>query len=176
VAQVAETEQNLLLVLDDYHVITMPEIHRALKLLLDHLPPNLRLMIAGRVEPPLPLARLRARGQLVEVRAADLRFSVEETGSFLGNFAGLDELSTQAGLVKRLNDSTEGWAAGLQMSALALRGERSRQGGDSAEMTCACILGLQHQIRLQSGLLWLIWFLSISPYHPSRRLRPWALF
>ena len=135
VAQVSEMEQNLLLVLDDYHVITTPEIHQALKLLIDHLPPNLRLVIAGRVEPPLPLARLRARGQLVEVRAADLRFSVEETGSFLGNFAGLDELSAQVGLVKRLNDSTEGWVAGLQMSALALRGEMSRQGGDSAEIT-----------------------------------------
>jgi LuxR family maltose regulon positive regulatory protein len=131
----ADVEQNLLLVLDDYHVITAPEIHQAIKLLLDHLPSNLRLVIAGRVEPPLPLARLRARGQLVEVRAADLRFSVEETGSFLGNFAGLDELSVQAGLIKRLNDSTEGWAAGLQMSALALRGEMSHQGGDSAEIT-----------------------------------------
>lgn len=135
VERVAEAETNLLLVLDDYHVITAPEIHQALKLLIDHLQPNLRLVIAGRVEPPLPLARLRARGQLLEVRAADLRFSVAETGSFLDNFAGLGELSAQAGLVKRLNDSTEGWAAGLQMSALALRGEMSRQGGDSAEIT-----------------------------------------
>lgn len=134
VEQVADFESNILLVLDDYHIITAPEIHQALKLLIDHLPPNLRLVIAGRVEPPLPLARLRARGQLLEVRAADLRFSVDETGSFLGNFAGLDKLSVQAGLVKRLNDSTEGWAAGLQMSALALRGEMTHQGGDSVEI------------------------------------------
>ncbi len=132
--QVSDVENNILLVLDDYHVITAPEIHKALKLLIDHQPPNLRLVIAGRVEPPLPLARLRARGQLVEVRAADLRFSLDETGSFFGNFAGLNELSAQANLVKRLNDSTEGWAAGLQMSALALRGEMSRQGGDSAQI------------------------------------------
>ncbi len=132
--QVSDVEDHILLVLDDYHVITAPEIHQALKLLIDHQPPNLRLVIAGRVEPPLPLARLRARGQLVEVRAADLRFGLDETGSFLGNYAGLGELSAHAGLVKRLNDSTEGWAAGLQMSALALRGEMSRQGGDTAKI------------------------------------------
>lgn len=129
VERIAEAEISLLLVLDDYHVITMPEIHRALKLLIDHLPPNLRLVIAGRVEPPLPLARLRARGQLVEVRAADLRFSVEETGSFSAHFAGLEAVFAQDGLAKRLNDSTEGWVAGLQMSALALRGELHRPGG-----------------------------------------------
>jgi len=134
VEQVADVENNILLVLDDYHVITAPEIHRTLKLLIDHLPSNLRLVIAGRVEPPLPLARLRARGQLAEVRAADLRFSVDETGRFLDNFAGLGSVSGQDGLARQLNESTEGWAAGLQMLALALRGEMTCQGGDSAEI------------------------------------------
>lgn len=130
VEQVAEIESNLILVLDDYHVITAPEIHEALKLLIDHLPPNLRLVIAGRVEPPLPLARLRARGQLVEVRAADLRFSVEETATFLARFIGLESLAGQESLPQRLADSTDGWAAGLHLSALALRGELSLGNGD----------------------------------------------
>lgn len=123
VERVAEMDIRFLLVLDDYHVITSPDIHRALQLLIDHLPPNLRLVISGRVEPPLPLARLRARGQMVEVRANDLRFSLEETGNFLRNFTGLDNVSLPDEGVNRLNLSTEGWAAGVQMLALALRGE-----------------------------------------------------
>lgn len=140
--QVADVESDLLLVLDDYHVITAPEIHQALKLLIDHLPSNLRLVIAGRIEPPLPLARLRARGQLVEVRAADLRFSVDETAAFLARFAGLASLAGQESLSQRLADSTEGWAAGLQMSALALRGELSLGHGDQAQVLERFVDGL----------------------------------
>jgi LuxR family transcriptional regulator, maltose regulon positive regulatory protein len=142
VEQVTEVESNLLLVLDDYHVITAPEIHQALKLLIDHLPPNLRLVIAGRVEPPLPLARLRARGQLVEVRAADLRFNVDETAAFLARFAGLESLAGRALLSQRLAASTEGWAAGLQMSVLALRGELSLGSGEQAQVLERFVDGL----------------------------------
>ncbi len=142
VEQVAEIESNLLLVLDDYHIITATEIHQALKLLIDHLPPNLRLVIAGRVEPPLPLARLRARGQLVEVRAADLRFSVDEVAAFLARFAGLESLAGPETLSQRLADSTEGWAAGLQMSALALRGELNLGHGEQAQVLERFVDGL----------------------------------
>jgi LuxR family transcriptional regulator, maltose regulon positive regulatory protein len=134
VEQLAESDFKFLLVLDDYHVITAPEVHQALKRLIDHLPPNLRLVIAGRVEPPLPLARLRARGQLAEIRAADLQFSVDETDQFLSRFTGLETLAGQGLLSRQLTDSTEGWAAGLQMSALALRGELSLGNGEQAQV------------------------------------------
>ena len=142
VEQTAEIEKNLLLVLDDYHVITSPAVHQALKLLIDHLPSNLRLVIAGRVEPPLPLARLRAHGQLVEIRAADLRFHVDETSEFLARFAGLESLSGQDMLSKRLTDTTEGWAAGLQMSALALRGELTVHNGGQVQVLERFVDGL----------------------------------
>lgn len=142
VEQASEVESDLLLVLDDYHVITAPEIHQALKLLLDHLPPNLRLVIAGRVEPPLPLARLRARGKLVDVRAADLRFSVDETAEFLARFTGMESLAGQESLSQRLADSTEGWAAGLQMSVLALRRELSPGSGKQVQLLERFVDGL----------------------------------
>ena len=134
VEQVVDAEQNLLLVFDDYHAITEPEIHQALKLLIDHLPNNMRLIIAGRVEPPLPLARLRARGQLVEVRTADLRFSVQETSDFMGCFGELASFAKQETYLQQLNASTEGWAAGVQLTALALRSEVTHHGGATAAL------------------------------------------
>src|SRR5690606_1844776 len=79
----------VLLVLDDYHVIEAPEIHEALAFLVEHLPENAHLVLAGRSDPPLPLARLRARGELLEVRAADLRFTQEEATAYFGESAGL---------------------------------------------------------------------------------------
>jgi LuxR family maltose regulon positive regulatory protein len=106
------------LVLDDYHVVRDPAVHDAVGLLIDHLPPALHLVIAGREDPPLPLPRLRARRELVEVRAADLGFTVEEATAFLDTGLGLRLPPTQvAALVER----TEGWAAGLQLAGLALR-------------------------------------------------------
>jgi LuxR family maltose regulon positive regulatory protein len=107
-----------LLVLDDYHLTRAPAVHTAVAFLLDHLPPTLHLVIASREDPPLPLPRLRARHQLVEVRAADLAFGVEEAAAFLGPGMGLrlDEAQVAA-LVER----TEGWPAGLQLAGLALR-------------------------------------------------------
>jgi len=107
-----------LLVLDDYHLVRAPAIYAAVAFLLDHLPPAVHLVIATREDPPLPLPRLRARGQLAEVRAADLQFTPEEAAAFLGASMGLQLAAEQvAALVAR----TEGWAAGLQLAALALR-------------------------------------------------------
>jgi LuxR family maltose regulon positive regulatory protein len=107
------------LVLDDYHVIEAPPIHRALMFLLEHLPPQVHLIIATRADPPLPLARLRARGQLIELRIAELRFRVDEAGAFLEEVMGL-HLTPQD--VTTLQTRTEGWIAGLQLAALSLQG------------------------------------------------------
>jgi LuxR family transcriptional regulator, maltose regulon positive regulatory protein len=106
------------LALDDYHVIESAPIHDGVAFLLDHLPPQLHLVIAGRSDPPLRLARLRATGRLGELRAADLRFTPEETAAFLRELWGLD-LVPEA--VTVLESRTEGWAVGLQLAALSLR-------------------------------------------------------
>ncbi|HET9859649.1 MAG TPA: LuxR C-terminal-related transcriptional regulator [Nocardioidaceae bacterium] len=107
-----------ILVLDDYHVIGASEVHEAVTFLLDHLPDQLHLVIATRSDPPLPLARLRSRGQLIEVRAADLRFTPAEAQEFLTQVMGLD--LTDADMAA-LGERTEGWVAGLQLAALSLR-------------------------------------------------------
>jgi LuxR family maltose regulon positive regulatory protein len=107
------------LVLDDYHRITAHPVHEALTFLLDHLPPRVHLAIAGRADPPLPLARLRARGQLTELRAADLRFASDEVVAFLNDVMALG-LSPED--IATLDARTEGWIAGLQMAALSMRG------------------------------------------------------
>jgi LuxR family maltose regulon positive regulatory protein len=109
---------DVVLVLDDYHAITAAAIHRALALLLDYAPPHLHLMIATRVDPALPLARLRARGAVTELRAADLRFTPDEMVTFLNQVMGLSLTSADLAL---LQERTEGWIAGLQLAALALR-------------------------------------------------------
>ncbi len=108
-----------MLVLDDYHPIESPAIHGALTFLIDHLPPRVHLVIATRADPPLALSRLRARGELNEVRASDLRFTSEEAATFLNQVMGL-ELSAQD--IAELEKRTEGWVAGLQMAALAVTG------------------------------------------------------
>jgi LuxR family maltose regulon positive regulatory protein len=107
------------LVLDDYHLVEAPPVHDSITFLLDRLPPGLRLVLSSRADPPLPLARLRARGQLAEFRAADLRFTLAETAAFLREVTGLD---LPAASVAALQDRTEGWAAGVQLAALSLRG------------------------------------------------------
>jgi LuxR family maltose regulon positive regulatory protein len=106
------------LVLDDYHLVRAPAVHGAVAFLLDHLPPALHLVIASREDPPLPLPRLRARRQLVEVRAADLGFRVEEAAALLASGMGLRLAEPQVAV---LVERTEGWAAGLQLAGLALR-------------------------------------------------------
>ena len=109
----------VLLVLDDYHLVDSGSVHESVALLLENLPPGLRVVVSGRADPPLPLARLRARGQLAELRAADLRFTSEEAAALLGEAAGpgLPTAAAEALVVR-----TEGWAAGLQLAGLSLRG------------------------------------------------------
>jgi LuxR family maltose regulon positive regulatory protein len=106
---------DVVLVLDDYHLITAQPIHEGLLFLLDHLPARLHLVVSTRSDPPLPLARWRARGQLAEVRAGDLRFTETEAAAFLGEVMGLDLAAAD---VAALAARTEGWAAGLQLAGL----------------------------------------------------------
>ncbi len=106
------------LVLDDYHVISAADVHEAVSFLLEHLPAQLHLIMATRADPPLPLARLRSRGQLVEVRGADLRFTRDEARQFLHSAMQLD---LEEADVDALEERTEGWIAGLQLAALSLR-------------------------------------------------------
>jgi LuxR family transcriptional regulator, maltose regulon positive regulatory protein len=114
-----EPGKQWIVVLDDYHAIGASEVHEAVTFLLDHLPDHLHLVMATRADPPLPLARLRSRGQLTELRAADLRFTPTEAQDFLNRVMGLE---LNAGEVDALEDRTEGWIAGLQLAALSLRG------------------------------------------------------
>jgi LuxR family transcriptional regulator, maltose regulon positive regulatory protein len=109
--------------LDDYHAIGASEVHEAVTFLLDHLPDHLHLVMATRSDPPLPLARLRSRGQLSELRAADLRFTPAEAREFLNQVMGLELTEADA---DALEDRTEGWIAGLQLAALSLRGIADR--------------------------------------------------
>ncbi len=107
-----------ILVLDDYHLLHHPNIHQAINYLLEHLPESLHLVVAGRSDPLLPLPRLRARGEINELRSPDLRFSAEESKTFLHQVMGLD-LSNED--IAALETRTEGWIAGLQLAALSMR-------------------------------------------------------
>lgn len=115
---VAATSGQTALVLDDYHVLDAPLVHEAVTFLLDHLPPQLHLMITSRADPPLPLARLRARGELVELRAAHLRFTPDEAENLLNQVLGLGLSDAD---VDALETRTEGWVAGLQLAAPSMR-------------------------------------------------------
>ncbi len=106
------------LALDDYHVIDGAAVHEAVTFLLENLPTQVTLAMSTRADPPLPLSRLRARGELVELRAADLRFTTEEAEVFLNEVM---ELQLQSALVAALEARTEGWVAGLQLAALSAR-------------------------------------------------------
>ena len=112
---------HFVLVLDDYHVLDAKPIDHALTFLLEHLPPQMHLVIATREDPPLPLARLRARGHLTELRAADLRFTPSEAAAFLNQVMGLN-LSAED--IAALETRTEGWIAGLQLAAISLQGQQ----------------------------------------------------
>jgi ATP/maltotriose-dependent transcriptional regulator MalT len=109
----------LALVLDDYHVIESAPIHEGLSFLVSHLPKPFHLVIASRSDPPLPIARLRARDRLTELRAADLRFTSKESAAFLQEVWGLD---VSQEIIRALESRTEGWAVGLQLAALSLQG------------------------------------------------------
>ena len=115
----------VLLVLDDYHLVDSGPVHESVAFLLENLPPGLRIVVSGRADPPLPLARLRARGQLAELRAADLRFTGEEAAALLGEAAGP---GLPAAAAAALTARTEGWAAGLQLAGLSLRGHADPAG------------------------------------------------
>jgi LuxR family maltose regulon positive regulatory protein len=117
--EIASISNRIILVLDDYHLIETQPIHDALTYLLDHLPPQLHLVIATREDPHLPLARLRSRDQLTEMRAADLRFTSSEAAEFLNQTMGLD-LSAED--ITALETRTEGWITGLQLAAISLQG------------------------------------------------------
>jgi LuxR family maltose regulon positive regulatory protein len=116
----AAADSELVLVLDDYHSIDSRLVDDAVAFLVDNLPPRLHLVIASREDPPLPLARLRARAELNELRAPDLRFTGEECERFLNR---VSRLGLSAEDVAALESSTEGWIAGLQLAALSLEGE-----------------------------------------------------
>src|SRR4029453_5835629 len=109
--------EEVVLVLDDYHLIQAPPVHRSVEFLLEHLPACMRLVVARAPHPPLPLARLRARGQLAELRERDLRFTPEEAAELLHTAVGSD---LPAAAVAALEDRTGGWVAGLQLARAAL--------------------------------------------------------
>jgi LuxR family transcriptional regulator, maltose regulon positive regulatory protein len=119
VNEIVQTLDEFALVLDDYHLIHLPAIHAGVAFLLNNLPPNMHLILASRADPPLPLARLRVRGQLTELRAADLRFTLDEVTTF---FEQIKELPLSADQIKELETRTEGWGAGLHLAALSLQG------------------------------------------------------
>jgi|SRR5579859_3924333 len=115
----SESPRPLLLVLDDYHYLTNSAVNHSVQFLLANLPPNVRLLLATRVDPPVGLAKLRARNQIVEIRTVGLQFTLAETADFLNRTFGLSLTEEQIAL---LASRTEGWAAGLQMAALSLQG------------------------------------------------------
>lgn len=115
--ELAAVSSPLVLILDDYHVIEAKAVDDALTFLLDHLPPQMHLVVITREDPQLPLARLRGRGELNEIRAADLRFTVDEAADFLKASMGRD---LPANVVAALEARTEGWIAGLQLAALSM--------------------------------------------------------
>lgn len=117
--EITTIPKNFILVLDDYHVIDAKSINHVLGFLLEHLPPRMHLVIATREDPGLPLARLRARSQLSELRVADLRFTLSETAEFLNQVMGID-LSARD--ILALETRTEGWIAGLQLAAISMQG------------------------------------------------------
>ncbi len=109
--------EDVVLALDDFQFVSSPDVHDAFSYLLDHLPPRVHLLIATRADPPLPLARLRGRGQLLEIGADDLRFTAEETAELLRELRGVPLAAEH---VEALTERTEGWAVGLKMAALSM--------------------------------------------------------
>jgi LuxR family transcriptional regulator, maltose regulon positive regulatory protein len=133
VAGQPDADEALLLVLDDYHVISSQLVHESLGFLVEHRPPGLHLVLASRSDPPLALARLRARGQLTELRAADLRFTPGEAAALLQQVAAAPggarpDAPLPDAVAAALAARTEGWAAGLQLAGLSLRGQNDVDG------------------------------------------------
>jgi LuxR family maltose regulon positive regulatory protein len=125
VNQIYEFTQDFVLVLDDYHLASDSKIHKALEFLLDYAPNNMHLILSSRVDPPLPLAQMRARGQLIELRATELRFTHQEVETFLNQKLALN---LQPEVITAMQVQSEGWIAGLYLAALSIRDEgRSSQ-------------------------------------------------
>jgi LuxR family maltose regulon positive regulatory protein len=122
---ITAVSKDFILVLDDYHVVDSNHVDRALSFLLEHQPPHMHLVLATREDPDLRLARLRARGRLNELRAADLRFSLAEAAEFLDRVMGLSLTKEN---VAALETRTEGWVAGLQLAALSMQGQKDTEG------------------------------------------------
>ena len=122
-SELSEAGSPLFLVLDDYHLITNPVCHQTLGYFLDHLPASVHVALSGRTDPPLPLPRMRVSGDMAELRVADLQFTGEEAGALLNGAMGL-RLAAED--VERLAERTEGWAAGLYLAGLSLRGRQDR--------------------------------------------------
>ncbi len=147
--EIAGLPDSLILILDDYHFIEARSVHDTLTFLLRHLPPQMHLVIATREDPPLPLTRLRAQGQLTELRASDLRFIPAEAAQFLNQVMGLNLSAEDTAM---LETRTEGWIAGLQLAALALRslgapqGTLSMQGHKDATSFIKSFTGSHHFI------------------------------
>jgi len=117
--EISVSPETILLILDDYHLIDSQSVDQALTFLVEHLPPQMHLVIATREDPQLPLARLRARNQLIELRATDLRFTSTESAEFLNHAMGLKITAED---IVALESRTEGWIAGLQLAALSMQG------------------------------------------------------
>src|SRR6266568_1479686 len=119
--EITTIPDHFVLVLDDYHVLDAKAVDHALTYLVEHLPPQMHLVIATREDPQLPLARLRVRGQLTELRATDLRFTPSEAAEFLNQVMGLNLLAKDIAALER---RTEGWIAGLQLAAISMQGHQ----------------------------------------------------
>ena len=122
---ISAVDSDFVLILDDYHVIDAAAVHTQLTFLLDHLPPRMHVVVASRSEPPLPLSRLRARGELTEVRIGDMRFTLDEASAFLNQAMGLDLSAVDTATLER---RTEGWIAGLKLAALSMKGREDVRG------------------------------------------------
>jgi len=119
---ISQLRSNLILTLDDYHIIDAEEVHAGLRYLLEHQPPNLHIVLVTRVDPSISLARLRAQAQMIEIRAEELQFSTEEAATLFNEKMGLNLKPEQ---IEALNAHTESWAVGLQLAALSLKGQPS---------------------------------------------------
>ena len=123
--QIAAAGKNVFLILDDYHLITALAVHQIVQLIIERQPPRMHTLILTREDPPFPLPRMRARGQVIEIRERDLRFTLPEAQAFLVEAMGLDLTGEDVG---KLKERTEGWVAGMQLAALALEDFSDEEG------------------------------------------------
>jgi len=123
--EIRDQKDEISLILDDFHLISSPRINQLMFFLIDHQPENLHLIISSRSDPNLPFARWRSQNRLVEIRAADLSFTIEESNSLFNNILKLGLSSDD---ISRLGDRTEGWVTGLQLAALSLQSIKDREG------------------------------------------------